>query len=91
MSDLTLPQELPSFRIYFHEDRDGSFVLEEESTGHRYLDMRPHDEVALLYAVEVIELFFYDVQEEWNLDGMSIPQSPRCFPHMINPTVPVKD
>ena len=64
------PKELPSFRIYFHEDLDGSFVVEEETTGHRYLDMRPHD----------IELFLYDLQEQCNLDGMSMPSSPSLHP-----------
>lgn len=54
-------RDLPRITIYFHEDQDGTFVLEDETTGARYFDMLPHDICSFLEAL----------QEQYNLDGMS--------------------
>lgn len=57
-----MTKQLPRITIYFHEDQDGTFVLEEETTGARYVDMLPHD----------ICSFFEALQEQHNIDGMSL-------------------
>lgn len=57
-----MSKHLPLITIYFHEDLDGTFVLEDETTGVRYLDMLPHDICSFLEAL----------QEQHNLDDMSL-------------------
>jgi hypothetical protein len=65
-----MTDDLPSYRVYFHEDRDGTFVIEEDFTGCRYFDMRPRD----------TELFFCAVQEQCNLGGVPTTQSSSFSP-----------
>lgn len=50
--------DLPQIKIYFHEDLDGTFVLEDETTGARDWDMLPHDICA----------YFEALQEQFNED-----------------------
>lgn len=58
-----MTRDLPEILIRFSESLDGTFLLEDMRNGGRYFDMLPHE----------ICQFFEAMQEQYNLDGMSLP------------------